>query len=149
MNHSFFYFLTLLAGAALAVQAGMNSQLRMAVGNPIISAVLSFSVGLTGLLVYLSISRPTDFPTLATFSQIAWWKWLGGLLGAFYIVVTVLSAPRIGAASFTGLLIAGQLVTALLLDYFGWVGFEAKPIQWTKIVGATCLLLGVYLMTRK
>lgn len=148
MSNSIFYFLTLLAGVALAIQAGMNSQLRIAVGNPIFSSVLSFTVGLTGLLLYLSISRPAALP-IAELPQITWWKWLGGLLGAFYIVITVLSAPKIGSANFTALIVSGQLIASLALDYYGWVGFEAKPIHWTKVAGAICLLIGVFLMTKK
>jgi len=149
MNNSLFFFFTLLAGIALAVQTGMNSQLRLAVDNPIFSAVLSFSVGLIALLLFLTLSRPTNMPTMVSLSQIAWWKWLGGLCGAFYIVVSVISAPKIGAANFTALLIAGQLIASLLLDHFGWVGFKTQPIDWTKIGGAACLLLGVYLIIKK
>lgn len=149
MNNSLFFFFTLLAGIALAVQTGMNSQLRLAVNNPIFSAVLSFSVGLIALLLFLTLSRPTNMPTMVSLSQIAWWKWLGGLCGAFYIVVSVISAPKIGAANFTALLIAGQLIASLLLDHFGWVGFKTQPIDWTKIGGAACLLLGVYLIIKK
>jgi len=149
MNNSLFFFFTLLAGIALAVQTGMNSQLRLAVNNPIFSAVLSFSVGLIALLLFLTLSRPTNMPTMVSLSQIAWWKWLGGLCGAFYIVVSVISAPKIGAANFTALLIAGQLIASLLLDHFGWVGFKTQPVDWTKIGGAACLLLGVYLIIKK
>ncbi len=149
MSNFFFFFLTLLAGMALAVQAGLNSQLRLAVGNPIFSSILSFSVGLTALLLFLVLLRPPNLPALTSLTQITWWKWLGGTLGAFYIVVAILTAPKIGAAGFTGLLIAGQLIASLLLDHFGWVGFKTQPVSWTKIGGAAFLLLGVYLIVKK
>ncbi|GAB4109239.1 MAG: DMT family transporter [Thermoflexibacter sp.] len=149
MANVLFFILTLVAGGALAIQAGTNSQLRMSVGDPIISSVFSFSVGLTGLLIFVSLQKNNSFPSLDSLSQITWWKWIGGLLGAFYIVVTVLVAPKIGAVSFISLTIAGQLVTSLFLDHFGLVGFNIKPVTLTKIVGVICLFLGVYLITKK
>ncbi len=43
----------------------------------------------------------------------------GGLLGAVYVTVTLVLAPRIGVAAVMALGIAGQLVTALLIDRLG------------------------------
>ncbi|TAH20759.1 MAG: DMT family transporter [Cytophagales bacterium] len=149
MGNYLFFFLTLLAGILVAVQTAVNSQLRLALDNPILASVISFAVGFSALLIFLMLSRPTGVPTLASFSQIAWWKWIGGLLGAFYIVVSILSAPKIGATNFAALLIAGQLISSLFLDHFGWMGFRTQPIDWTKIGGAVCLILGVYLITKK
>lgn len=149
MGNYLFFFLTLLAGVLVSVQTAVNSQLRLALNNPILASVISFSVGLSALLLFLMFYRPSGVPTLASFSQIAWWKWIGGMLGAFYIVVSVLAAPKIGATSFAALLIAGQLVSSLLFDHFGWLGFRIQPIDWTKIGGAICLMLGVYLITKR
>jgi bacterial/archaeal transporter family-2 protein len=148
MANILLFLLTFIAGSALAIQAGMNTQLRISVGSPILSSIFSFSVGLTGLIIFLSFQKNTYFPTVTSLAQITWWKWVGGLLGAFYIVVTVLVAPKIGSANFVGLLIAGQLITSLILDHFGLVGFTIQPISWTKLLGGACLLLGVYLITK-
>ena len=43
----------------------------------------------------------------------------GGLLGAIYVTVNIMLAPRIGIAALMALGIAGQLFTALLIDRFG------------------------------
>ena len=40
-----------------------------------------------------------------------------------------------------------MLVTALLLDYFGLVGFARKQIPWQKVLGALLMVAGVLLMT--
>lgn len=40
-----YYLLSLLSGAALTVQVGVNSQLREKVNSPVLSSLISFSVG--------------------------------------------------------------------------------------------------------
>jgi hypothetical protein len=40
-----------------------------------------------------------------------------------------------------------MLLTAMLLDYFGLVGFARKQIPWQKVLGALLMAAGVLLMT--
>src|SRR5919108_469601 len=53
-----------------------------------------------------------------------WWVWIGGALGAFYVAASIVTAPRLGAATLIALVVAGQAVASLLIDQFGWVGFH-------------------------
>ena len=134
----------MLAGAALPVQTGVNSTLRGTVGHPLWATIISFSVGAlaTGLLLLvLRVPAPVAVPPLG-------WKWLGGTLGVVYIGLSLLLAPRLGAASLVGTVVAGQLLASLILDHFGWLGFAQHLISPPRLLGALLLAVGAWLIQR-
>lgn len=146
--NNIFYVLAVLAGVLLAAQAGINSQLRTAVGNPVMAAMISFLVGSFALLVYILIFERSSFNSLSGLSGITWHKWLGGLIGALYVTGVILVAPRIGAANTAGLIVAGQILFALFLDHFGLLGFAQHSFNLLRLAGAVLLISGVFLILR-
>jgi transporter family-2 protein len=58
------------------------------------------------------------------------------------------AAPRIGLASALTLGVAAQLVVAVALDHFGWMGLAAKPIDLSKIAGLALVAVGVVLVRK-
>ena len=56
--------------------------------------------------------------------------------------------PRLGAATLLSLIVLGQLLTSLLVDHFGWIGFPAHPLSLVRLAGAVLLFAGVVLITR-
>src|SRR5688572_33346201 len=102
-----YYLISILAGIGVAVQTGVNSQLRHDTNNPILTALISFTVGTVALVIlYFGFFRQT--PTFPEGYQFQWWKFIGGLMGVIYITVVVIAAPRIGAANSLGLIVGGQ-----------------------------------------
>ena len=75
-----------------------------------------------------------------------WWVWVGGLLGAFYVLGSIVTAPRLGAATLVALILAGQSIASLLVDHYGWVGFPEHPITALRVVGIALLAGGVLLV---
>lgn len=144
----FYFLLVFVAGIGVTLQLGVNSQLRQAVANPVLSSLISFLVGTVALVIYLVATTKT-IPAFETYRNIPWWKYLGGLLGAFYVTTVIIAAPRIGAANVIVLIVAGQLITALICDHFGFLGFTIQPINVYRILGALLILAGVYFMQRK
>ena len=112
------------AGALIATQAGVNSQLARAVGHPVFAATISFVVGTAALLV-ACIAVRGSWTGLATAAQAPWWIWTGGLLGAVFVVTLAWLAPVLGAATLLSVAIAGQMSFALVLDHYGLVGLPA------------------------
>jgi hypothetical protein len=90
-----FLLLAVLAGAMLPVQTGVNVQLRGLLGQPLAAALVSFLVGTLGLAAVVALLR-VPVPVGAAWGRSAWWHWSGGLLGAAYIAVTIVLAPRLG-----------------------------------------------------
>jgi transporter family-2 protein len=68
------------------------------------------------------------------------------LVGAFYVLGSVVAAPRLGAVTLVALILAGQAVSSLLVDHFGWVGFEEQPISIGRVAGMLMLAAGVALV---
>ncbi len=143
----FFAGLAFLGGIAVTVQVGVNVQVAGAVGNPIWAAWLSFTVGSLALLAYYLVLRQ-PWPGLAAVTRMPVWMWAAGFLGAFYVSATVVSAPRLGAALLIGIIVGGQMLTSLLLDHFGALGFPQQPLSGWRIVGALFLVVGVVLIRR-
>jgi transporter family-2 protein len=140
--------LVIVGGLGLAVQAALNSRLRAGVQSPILGALISFLVGSAALgLVYAAgwfgRGRLTEVGTLP------WWAWAGGLCGALYVAVSTVAVPRIGTALVIACAVLGQLVAALALDSFGWLGVPKVPLNGWRVLGAVFLLAGVVLMQRK
>lgn len=148
MSKEICYLIAFLVGLGVTIQAGVNAQLRLAVGSPLITAFFSFLVGTSILLILVLFTSTKEFPSLQTLSQISWWKWVGGAMGVFYIVSVVVVAPRIGAASTFGFIVAGQLIFAVVFDHFGFIGFPLHTITPLRIAGVILLIAGVYLIQR-
>jgi bacterial/archaeal transporter family-2 protein len=143
-----FYILPLLAGVAMSVQAGVNSQLRTILSNPILAAFISFVTGSLALMILLFFSKK-GLPPVEIYSSISWYKYIGGLLGVIVVVSVILSVPKIGAANMFVLIIAGQLVTAVILDHYGFLGMKPNAVSFQKVAGMLFLIVGAYLVNKK
>ena len=139
--------IALLAGSALAVQVGVNNGLKTRLEQPIAASITSFATGTLALILYWIASR-SPWPALAQWKGGPWWIWLGGSLGAVYIVLTVTFSPRLGAAGWVGVVVAGQILTSVLLDHFGLLGFREHSISWTRTGGVVLLLVGAAVVLR-
>ena len=143
-----YFILVILAGLAIAIQTGVNAQLNVLLKNPVFTSLVSFMVGTVGLLSFILFTDRNalvqQFPNLQTH----WWKYTGGLLGAFYISVIVIVAPRLSAATTIGFAVASQLIFAVIFDHFGWLGFPLKEVSFARILGVILLIAGVYLIRK-
>jgi bacterial/archaeal transporter family-2 protein len=133
----------LAAGAMLPIQFGINAQLATWVGGSFRAAFISFAVGTAALLLAV-LATTRGWPERA--GDAPWWVWTGGLLGAFYVLGSIVTAPKLGAATLVALILAGQAIASVLVDHFGWVGFEEEPITLLRVVGILLLAGGVLLV---
>jgi bacterial/archaeal transporter family-2 protein len=143
----FYLLIALVAGALMPLQAGINAQLARWVGHPIVAALVSFAVGTAALLAYAAALRE-PLPEWALLRQSPWWVWIGGLFGAFFVAAAAAYAPRLGAATFISVTVAGQMFVSLLLDHYGLVGFAERQVTPLRLVGAALLVAGVVLIRK-
>lgn len=144
-----FYLLSLISGFALTLQVGINGALRSKIGNPILSSFISFAVGALGLALvfFFTILKGTNtLPDSNNVKSISWWMFTGGLLGAFYIFVTIFTSPKIGFANMFSLVICGQIILSVIFDHFGLLGNQTHLLNPYRIVGVILLILGVYII---
>ena len=143
------YLLALIAGLMLPIQVAFNSRLTSFSGSLVVSSLVSFVVGTLALIVY-SIANPG---LLNKASLQIWgaptYAWLGGLVGAFFILTSLIVTPKLGLTLALCLVIGGQLTMSVLMDHFGWFGFAVRPFTFVKGLGLLCVVAGVVLMKWK
>jgi transporter family-2 protein len=134
-----------VTGVAIAVQALANTRLSTALGTPVWGAIGQFVVGLVALVVIALVTRQPA-PMMAGLERMPAWAWVGGIVGALFIVVSIVLTPRLGTALTLATITVGQLVAALVLDHYGWLGAPVIRLSPPRVLGAACLLLGIFLM---
>jgi transporter family-2 protein len=146
-NIYFLLLVALIAGAVLPVQTAVNNKMAVAVGTPVLGALVSFAVGTLSILIY-SLASGESLGSLTSSKDAPAIAWIGGLLGAFFVTATIILMPRIGVAMTISLIIAGQLITALILDHFGLLGLEVRQVTPLRIVGVVLVGLGAVLIRK-
>jgi transporter family-2 protein len=141
------YFLGVAAGLGLAIQVGMNTQLRKVLNSSYSAALISFLVGTLTLVALIVVTR-TTLPSRAMLAEVPAWAWFGGLLGAFIVAISTVVAAQLGATSLLVLNLAGQLAMALVVDHYGWLGLPEHPITLMRLMGVALVCAGVWLITR-
>ena len=140
-----YYLFAVAAGAMLPVQFGINAQLAAWLGSPVRATFVSFAVGTAVLLVAVAVFA-RGVAEGRDLGAAPWWVWIGGFLGAFYVLGSVVTAPRLGAAVLFAFILAGQAIASLAVDHFGWVGFEKSPITAGRLAGVVLVAAGVALV---
>jgi len=132
------------AGAVLPFQAGANAELADWLNSPARAAFVSF---LTGTLP-LAVAAALVFKPLPSWGRLGaapWSVWVGGALGAFYVAASIVSAPKLGAATLIGLVVAwsgARLAPRRPLR----LGFEPKHVTAGRVAGMAMTGAGVALV---
>lgn len=140
-------FFALAAGAVVTVQAGSNAQLKQSLGSPILALVANYALGFTGIGAAALIAR-SHVPTMDAMARTPWWAWVGGLLGLLYGLAVVLLAHKMGAATLIATLVTGQLICSVILDHFGWMGFELHRASLLRVAGCALMIAGLTLIAK-
>ena len=140
-------FLAAAAGGLVAVQLVANSKLGLFLGRPVGATLVSFVVGTAGLIVYMICARQ-PWPAFRTLSHAPWWALAGGLLGAGYVLATIIVTPRLGPGLTLGAVVAGQMIVALAMEQAGALEVVRHPITLARALGVVLIVAGVVLLRR-
>ena len=77
------------------------------------------------------------------------WAFLGGALGATFVLGTIIAIPKAGTVVVICSGIVGQMIGSYLIDAFGLLGVERVPFSWMRLGGIGLLILGVFLVQLK
>jgi len=143
----FLALLVALGGAGLTLQAAWNARLRIATASPVFTALISVLVTLVSLALVWA-SGATERGALPAFRSLPPWAWCGGLFAAAYLLASLIALPKLGAAAVFALVIAGQLLAALILDSTGAFEVVRIPLSLSRVLGMVIVLLGVILIQR-
>jgi transporter family-2 protein len=142
----YLFGLTFVLGVVLTVHLAMNGTVGAVLNNPrvgnalfwCIGAVTAVAIGLSGWHVGALSGLSHVNPLLLT----------AGAMGATLVFGIAWIIPQIGAGPMTLMLLGGQILSAMVLSHFGWLGSPVQPITLTNIIGATVMFGGIFLATR-
>jgi transporter family-2 protein len=143
-----FLLLAVLTGALIPIQAATNALFSKSVGNPYVTALSVFLIGLLSVSTFLLVSR-ASLPTLGQLSGVPIYGYLGGIIVAIYVIMITVLVPRIGVASSIGLIVTGQILCSVIIDQFGLFGVAIHKIDFARLLGVLLLVAGVYFTMKK
>ncbi|WP_019008134.1 DMT family transporter [Deinococcus aquatilis] len=134
------------AGLGLSLGLVLNVRLAGHSGQPVLASLINFLVGMTVTLALalLGVLGQASFPVGAEA-----WMWLGGAVGAGYVVLTLFTARLLGVAASTAGVTLGQILGARIIDAFGLLGQPVRPVSLTAILGAALLVAAVLILARE
>ena len=135
------------AGCLVGMQAPINSRLGKSVGS-VQAASVSFLIGTLALLLAVAVVNG-GYGNLAHISRAPWWALLGGLCGAVFVTIAIVTVRTLGASGLAAAVITGQLAVSVAIDRFGLLGITKQPIGASRIIGLVLLVMGVVLVVRK
>nr|WP_281369322.1 DMT family transporter [Leifsonia shinshuensis] len=131
--------LPLIAGLGLGWQQAVNGQVRVVAESALTATFINFVVGTSVLLVVMAVDwslrgLPKPLPTEP-------WLYLGGAIGCVFIAAAALIVRITGVLLLGLATVAGQLVTALLLDLLA--PSSPAPVAFSTIAGTLLALVAV------
>lgn len=141
----FYQVFAVIAGMLMAMQTAINGFLGATLHSPIHAAFISFTLGVLCLVLVNLITRARLANFSVAFKQGPryWWVWIGGIIGALYVLCSSWLVPLIGTGQVVVLALFGQLVFSALVEHFGLFGSQTTPISRSKIVGLIIMFVGV------
>lgn len=141
-----FYLLTLFLGVILTVHLAMNGMVGAAIGNPRVANALFWCIGAVTAVVVGATGWKAG--ALSGLGQVNPVLLFAGVMGALLVFAIGKISPEVGAGPFFVLLIAGQIVSAMVISHFGWLGNPVSPITPMHALGALVMIAGVFMTTR-
>jgi transporter family-2 protein len=143
---SYVYAVTIFLGVVLTVHLSMNGKVGAVIGNPRVGNALFWCIGaVTALAIGLS---GWQAGALSGLRQVNPLLLTAGAMGATLVFGIAWIIPQIGAQHMTVMLLTGQIMSAMLLSHFGWLGSPVQPVSIANAIGAALMIGGAYLAIR-
>ncbi|MCG7337762.1 DMT family transporter [Staphylococcus sp. ACRSN] len=142
MNKFVFYIIAIVAGIFLSIEGAIYAVLGDQIGK-LESSLYNFAIGSIILAIALlflgkgSLSYAIKAPK---------WELTGGLLGVIYLTVLVITIPIIGVGLAMGSVVVGQMIMSAVIEHFGLLGSEKKPLRIEKIIAIILMIIALTLI---
>ena len=133
-----------VGGIAVALQAQFMGLMDQHIGT-LESVFITYAGG--GVLVGIAmlLSRGGN---LATWQTVPWYTLSSGLLGLVIVGAIGYGTARLGLVTSMTIIIAAQFFTGAVIDHFGLLGAELRPLNVARLTGVGLMLLGTWLVIR-
>ncbi len=135
----------LAAGIGIPILAALNAQLGARIGSPAVAAAVLFCVALGGAVI---VALSTGASAVAYLPGQPKHLFLAGILVAFYVLSVTYVAPRFGVGNAIFFVLLGQMISAALIDQFGFFGAAVRPLTAMRAAGIGTMCLGLFLIQR-
>lgn len=143
-NYVLLIIIAVIGGVAVTLQGQFMGLMDQGLGTRE-SVFLTYASG--GLVVAL-VMLAARGGNLRAWASVPWYALTAGLFGLLIVGTIGYTVPRLGLATAFTVMVAAQFIMAALIDHFGWLGAEVRPMELTRLAGVVVLTLGVWLMTR-
>ena len=141
----YLFILMLFIGVVLTVHLAMNAQVGVILQNAKMGNAIFWTIGgITAIIIGLT---GWDAGVFTRLKEVPVWLLTAGVMGAALVFGIAWVMPQIGAARGFVLLIAGQVITGMVLSHFGLLGSPVEPVSLFKVLGALLLIAGVGIVT--
>jgi transporter family-2 protein len=144
MSTLFLILLAIGAGIAVALQGQFMGLMDRAFGTRESIFVTYAGGGLSITLLMLAFRGSN----LKNWQTVPWYAYGSGILGLIIVGAIGYVVPRLGVAKGFTLIVASQFVIAALIDHFGFFGAGVRPLDLTRLLGFSLILLGVWIVVR-
>ncbi|MFD1471818.1 DMT family transporter [Companilactobacillus mishanensis] len=144
-NLNLWRLLGVIAGMFSAMQTAINGHLSTVLKSTVKAAFISFLVGAIVLITIVLIQHP-QLKIKKAENGNPWWMWIGGLIGALYVLGNVYLVPQVGTGLAVVIVLVGLMAGSLLIDQFGLLQSQRNPITPIKIIGILIMVAGVALI---
>lgn len=134
----------LISGVAVGLQSPLASMITQRLG--MMESIFIIHIG--GALL---IAIPLIFlrgGNLGDWRSLPWYALLGGSMGLIVVAGVSYMIPRVGVATSITLIVAGQLVISSILDHYGLLGVNIRPMDLPRILGLIVVFVGAWLTVR-
>lgn len=138
--------LAFAAGAAIALQAGMNARLGTLLKSSLLGTGVAFLCAclLTAVAVAICVK---DYPGWSETRSVPFYLWFaGGTLSAMAVASFYYLIPQMGVGPMMSYALTGQILMAMLASHFGWFEQPVSVVDLRKAAGVMLLLSGVVLI---
>jgi transporter family-2 protein len=134
--------LAIVGGIASAFQGHFMGIMDQKIGSKE-SVFFTYAGG--GLLVTLMmiVSRGGH---LNAWQNAPWYAFTAGVLGLVIVGAIGYTVPRLGMAKAFTVIVASQLLAALLFDQFGLLGGAVRTLSFSRFIGLIFTIIGVWLV---
>ncbi len=140
-----FFLLTLFLGVILAVHLAMNGKVGEVIGNTPVANAIFWCIGAVTAVIIGAFGWKQG--ALASLADVNLLLLTAGALGAVLVFAIAFLIPKVGASALFISLLAGQVITGMVLSHFGWLGSEVQSISLIKFVGMVVMIGGAAMVT--
>lgn len=143
-NHVVLALIAALGGIMVSLQAQLMGIMDRQMGT-LESVFITYGLG--GLIIggTMLFYRGGN---LTAYTSVPWYTLLTGLMGLIIVGAIGYTSPRLGLVPALTILVMAQFTAAALIDHFGILGAEIRPLTIIRGSGILVMLVGIWMTLR-